>query len=75
MGSGFFSIFIFFLNAADAKINSRQYLNPWQALEPTNYFLGKKDPQQACQYIIEHRRGERARLVLRRYDINGRSQM
>jgi hypothetical protein len=53
MGSGLSSIFIFFLNAADAKINPWQYLIPQQALEPANYFLGR-DSQQACQYIIEH---------------------
>jgi hypothetical protein len=44
MDSGFSSIFIFFLNAADAKINSWhwQYLSPHQALEPANYFLGRE---------------------------------
>jgi hypothetical protein len=42
MDSRFTYIFIFFLDAADAKINSRQYLSPRQALEPANYFLGRK---------------------------------
>jgi hypothetical protein len=42
MDSGFSSIFIFFLNAADAKINPWQYLSPHQALEPDNYFLGRE---------------------------------
>jgi hypothetical protein len=45
-------IFIFFLNATDAKINPRQYLSPRQALEPANYFLGRETRSKRASHRL-----------------------